>query len=319
MRFETFKSLLQNCYDMYNTKNNNDAKLSEVFGTEINSTGNLCNTYIDNTLNIIKEDLNCTDNKISELFWDGMIENNGQDIELNGINYENNIKNIWLYLNDLLNDFEDKYSYPAPGVTINEIDVSQDFVDNNKPKFISDISVDEEMSTLSSGSSFDKSEKEVELETDDIPLITLKKLSLYKSQLRLENKKLSDILENKVKYALNSDYSIDNFNNILEVEFDTLKLDAKYSDTLNKIESHFRMVLGTFIGEPMSQNTLEMISFEVKNVLNKLKNIKSLFDYTVEIIIEDEKVSGSWYWEDSNEKPKIFSIEIDEEIKIEFK
>ena len=92
-------------------------------------------------------------------------------------------------------------------------------------------------------------------------------------------------------------------------------VDSKLAEILIDINPNLDANL--FSNDKLSNSTLEMAEFEVKNVLQKLKDLKSIFDYTVGV--NDNIIEGNWSWEDINERQKTFSIKIGDNLDICFK
>jgi len=326
MKFKTFESLLQNCIDLYNRGVEQDKKLSSAFGGDSEITQDWWGYPIDDILNSIELEFCDKEERVQWLFWESMLNmEEYADFEIDGIVYEGSPENIWMELKGILNE---QFSKSIPFET-NKF-TKEEIVEAHDEKKIKEI----DMTHLVPGdnpwqsSVIQESDKDKEIESNNVPEIKTeqfkKRLLLKDKQIELESKKYSEILEKKVNILnlFNDNIAMDTFETSLNKIFESLLLDTKHKDTLTDMNNKIRMVLLQFTTEPINEEIASMINFEIQKVFNNLKEFKNIFDYKVEKadIKEDYiRIEGNWLWEDIGEREKLFSIDIGEEIKIDFK
>jgi len=330
MKFKTFESLLQNCLDLYNAGCARDKVLSDAFGGDTNIMTDWWDTFIEETLESIKAELNDDSDTIDWLFWDNMTMNNEpeyQTFEVDGVEYIGNPKNIYLELTGML---DEKIGDTVHKDTSDDIKISsENLVKVHDKEKIKEI----DMTHLVPGDNPWKSSVIQELDkleenedkniSEDKTTQFNKKLLLKDKQIELESIQHSDILAKEVELLslFNENVSVSDFEIELNKVFESLKLDSKHKDTLVDMNNKIRMVLLQFTTEPINKEIASMINFEIQKVFNNLKEFKRIFDYKVEkadIKGDFIRIEGTWLWEDINEREKSFGINIGEEIKIEF-
>jgi len=108
MKFETFEILLNNCKNLYDTACDRDEKLQNVLGGDTQIMTDWWSKYIEETLKAISLEFGRNpdeDDTIDWLFWDSMCNKDGYlNIEIEEINYVGSPKNIYLMLNNMLDE-----------------------------------------------------------------------------------------------------------------------------------------------------------------------------------------------------------------------
>lgn len=341
MKYKTFEGLLQNCLDLYNTGIERDKTLEKAIGGDTQIFTDWWDTFITETINSIKYELNDKSDFVDWLFWDNMTtgcESKYQSFTVDGIEYVGNSKNIYLELTGMLDERFGKTVHKDICVDeLHEKDINHIVKDGSPWSKVSSpelhvekVEVKEQDRNLDSEYTVEQSD-EIEAETtpeakeeaeekvtnilkDEIKKFH-KMLLLKDKQIELESTVLAQLLEIDVQDVLKNNCNIDEFSSELNKGFNSLMLDAKHKDTLIKMENQFRMVLINLVGPDTTD--LSMADFEVKKVLYNLKEMGSIFSY--EVHTNDGKIEGTWEWEDINERKKSFSIEIGEELEIGFK
>jgi len=310
MKFSTFESILENCLSLYNKANEQDEKLSEAFGSDTVVMTDWWSKYIEDNIAALEKEFN-DHGAIEWLFWESMTTKEYLTFEENGIIYIGNPKNIWLDLNGML---DEKYG-----------DVLSD--EDSEPSEQSEPSEPSEPSVLSYSE-----EKEEEYDNDkdsEDNNYSLKLIAFLKMQVEISSKdllnlprKMDEFFENSL---LDDEISPDNFKQILDKEYPKFEFEAKNKHKLDNIVSNLNAVLSQFIHEPITDNILKNIEFEVLNVFNNLKELNKIFNFK---IINASKVPFKeniqcivkWEWSDLNELKKVMRIDINKEgVKIEIK
>lgn len=101
MKYETFESIILELKKLYDEGIEKDRALSKIFGEDSYVVSDY--KIIDNTLKILGKELNDETEAIEWLFWESLNSTKGiSNFYIGGIEYEGNIRNIWLSLKNEL-------------------------------------------------------------------------------------------------------------------------------------------------------------------------------------------------------------------------
>lgn len=107
MKYETFEGLLNNCKKLYEGSVTRDKKLEEVLGGDTVVRTDWWDQYIEGILKCISDEYGDSED-IDWLFWENMINSKDyNDFIIDDVKYEGSPKNIWLSLE---NKLDERYS-----------------------------------------------------------------------------------------------------------------------------------------------------------------------------------------------------------------
>jgi len=154
---------------------------------------------------------------------------------------------------------------------------------------------------------------------EDEDMIYAHKLILLKDkQIQLESIELAKRLEQSVSDDIaNEKVTKEDFAKKLELNFEELLLLSKNKENINRINQNLNMVLMRFIGEPITQEIMDMIEFEIKNVLVNNVNLGIIEEYTITSITQDAEVKGTILWKGAS-SPMKFKILLLNKIEVIF-
>jgi len=295
MKYTTFNELLVNCKELYDEAVKKDKDLEKVFGGNTQIMTEWWSKYIENSIKIIEKEYSDKTESVDWLFWESMCNTDGyMDFEKEGVIYEGSPKNIWLDLNGIL---DESFSKTIPD--------NPDLEDKD--------------SMLYDGSFITK-EKEMDYITrEDEDMIYTHKLILLKNkQVLLESVELAKRLEQSVSDDMvNIKVSKEDFVKKLENIFEKLVVLSKNKENINRINQNLNMVLMRFIGEPITQEIMDMIEFEVKNILVNNVNLGIIEEYTIIDTLQKAKLEGTILWKDASSSMK-FEILLEDKIEVIF-
>ena len=349
MKFKTFESLLHSCVDLYNRGVEQDKKLSEAFGDFSEVSQDWWGYSIDNIIDSIELEFNDKEERVQWLFWESILNREEYlDFKIDGIVYEGSPENIWMELNGIL---DEKFSKSVPVEIAESIELTKEkMINTHDEKDIKETDVTNPVPGDNPRLGKLEMEQEIDnLKNSDVPKDTVsdtkiskdafivknieedytperfdKMMLLRDKQIKLESTKYSDILEHEIINLglLDDDNTLNTFTIELDKVFNSLLLDVKHKDNLNDMNNKIRMVLLQFTSEPINEEIASMIKFEVEKVFYNFTNLKSIFRYNLSearIVDNEIIIKGTWLWEDTNEREKSFTINVGEEIKIDFK
>jgi len=100
MKFETFKGILENLYNLLENGRNKNKAISEALGGDSNVYMDWYSKYVEDTINLISKDLNDDSELIDWFFWETECGNNKLTFSHKDKIYEPTYENIWKMINE---------------------------------------------------------------------------------------------------------------------------------------------------------------------------------------------------------------------------